>query len=91
MSDAVIHNRAKSSFELTIAGHMAEATYVDRGEVWVMNHTFVPDALRGQGIAGRLVDAAFAAAREAGVKIDPQCSYVATYMDRHPETAELRA
>jgi len=45
---------------------------------------------RGQGVAAILVEAAFAAAREAGVKIEPQCSYIARYMERHPETSDLR-
>jgi len=55
-----------------------------------MNHTSVPDELRGQGVAGRLVKTALGAARAAGVKVDPQCSYVALYMERHPEYADLR-
>ena len=90
MSTTVTHNRAKTRFEIIVDGHLAEATYVDQGDVWGMNHTYVPDALRGQGIAARLVEAAFAAAREAGVKIDPRCSYVARYMERHPESADLQ-
>ena len=54
-----------------------------------MNHTYVPDELRGGGVAGQLVKTAFEAARSAGVKIDPQCSYVAVYFERHPEYADL--
>lgn len=91
MSESVHHNPAQHRFELTIDGHTGVAEYVDQGTVWAMNHTHVPDELRGRGVAAKLVEAAFDAARAAGVKIDPQCSYVDVYMQRHPETADLRA
>lgn len=90
MNPPVIHNQAQSRFEITIDGHTGVAEYVDQGNVWAMNHTFVPDELRGRGVAAQLVESAFAAAREAGVKINPLCSYVDVYMQRHPGTADLR-
>lgn len=91
MSSTVSHDPNQHRFSLEIEGHTGLIDYVDQGEVWALTHTFVPVELRGKGVAGILVDAAFTAAREAGVKIDPQCSYVATYMQRHPETGDLRA
>jgi uncharacterized protein len=91
MPQPVIHDNANQRFEITVDGHAAIATYTERDGVWVMDHTFVPDALRGQGVAAKLVEAAFATAREAGVKIEPACSYVARYMERHAETQDLRA
>ena len=51
----------------------------------------VPPALRGQGIAARLVEALIEDARSEGFKIIPTCSYVAAQFDRHPEWADLRA
>ena len=90
MSSDVVHNGDGFRFEVTVDGRTGVAEYVDRGGVWVMNHTSVPDELRGQGVAGRLVKTALEAARAAGVKVDPQCSYVAVYMERHPEFADLR-
>lgn len=90
MSTHVIHHQTEHRFEITIDGHTGVAEYVDQGDVWAMNHTFVPDALRGQGVAAQLVEAAFAAARAAGVKINPLCSYVDVYMQRHPDSADLR-
>lgn len=89
MSTEVLHNKAASRFELNIDGHTGVAEYVDQGSVWAMNHTYVPDEQRGGGVAGQLVKTAFEAARSAGVKIDPQCSYVAVYFERHPEYADL--
>lgn len=91
MSSPVTHRPDECRFEVTIDGHTGIATYSGKKGVWAMDHTYVPDALRGRGVAAVLVEAALAAAREAGVKIEPQCSYVARYMERHPETSDLRA
>lgn len=69
-----------------------ELTWVNRGEnVRVANHTYVPNALRGQGVAGQLVDRLIADAREQGFKIEPTCSYVVTAFQRNSEWADLRA
>ena len=59
--------------------------------VRVATHTGVPPAMQGRGIAGKLVDALIADAREQGFKIVPACSYVAAQFQRHPEWADLRA
>ncbi len=56
-----------------------------------MNHTGVPSALEGRGLASQLVAAAVAHAREQGLKVKPVCSYVAVWMRRHPEAADLLA
>ena len=44
----------------------------DRIEV---DHTFVDESLRGQGIAGKLVEAVAAYAREKALKVSATCSY----------------
>lgn len=56
-----------------------------------IDHTGVPSAYEGRGIASRLVHKAIADAREQGFKIVPVCSYVVAQFRRHPEWADLRA
>ncbi|TDM09325.1 MAG: GNAT family N-acetyltransferase [Ideonella sp. MAG2] len=92
MSPATVtHNAAAQRFELTVDGLLCEATYrLQDGVMW-MNHTGVPSALEGRGLASQLVSAAVAHAREQGLKIKPVCSYVAVWMRRHPEAADLLA
>lgn len=68
-----------------------ELTWVKRGNARVAEHTLVPDALRGRGIAAELVKALVADAREQGFRIVPTCSYVAAKFDEHPEWSDLRA
>ncbi|TKW04415.1 hypothetical protein SEVIR_7G107850v4 [Setaria viridis] len=55
-----------------------------------MVHTYVPRSKRGQGLAARLCDAAFAHARGRGMRVVPTCSYISdTYLPRNPALEEL--
>lgn len=78
-------------FQTRVDGHLSVAEYELSGDVMRMTHTAVPEALEGRGIAARLVSAAFEHAKANHLKIEPLCAYVAGYMERHPETASLRA
>jgi predicted GNAT family acetyltransferase len=57
--------------------------------VITLTHTEVPAALRGQGIASRLMHAVLETARAQGLKVVPRCSFVAAFMSRHPEFNDL--
>ena len=56
---------------------LAKLTYRKEGEKLYFESTVVSSELRGQGIAGKLLDAGVEYARENGYKIVPICSYVA--------------
>lgn len=73
-------------------GYEAEMTYGKAADGTItIDHTGVPPAYEGQGIAARLVNKAISDAREQGFKIHPVCSYVVAQFRRHPEWADLRA
>lgn len=73
-------------------GAEAEMTYRRRPDgTMVIDHTGVPSAFAGRGIALALVTAAIADARAQGFSIQPVCSYVAAQFRRHPDWADLRA
>ena len=55
---------------------LAEITWQQNGSVMVMDHTYVSDKLRGQGVAKQLLDQAASYARENGYKMKAVCSYV---------------
>jgi predicted GNAT family acetyltransferase len=91
MTIDVRHNTERSRFEAQVDGHLCVADYHLANGVMVMPHTYVPPPVQGRGIAAKLVAAALAHARENRLRIDPLCSYVRTYMRRHPETQSLLA
>ncbi|MFS0672212.1 GNAT family N-acetyltransferase [Ornithinibacillus sp. 179-J 7C1 HS] len=49
----------------------------------VVDHTFVSDELRGQGVAGQLVDEVITFAKQKGIKLVPECPYVKKYIDKN--------
>ncbi|EMO57441.1 hypothetical protein LEP1GSC161_1886 [Leptospira santarosai str. CBC1416] len=54
-----------------------------------MVSTYVPSELRGKGIAADLVRTALNKARSLNKKIIPSCSYVVTFLNRHPDYNDL--
>jgi uncharacterized protein len=87
----VQHNIDHQRFECSVDGMLCVADYRLTGDVMHMTHTEVPPALGGKGIAAALVAAALEHARSAKLKVNPACSYVRLYMQRHPETLSLQA
>jgi len=85
----VRHNAALSRFEATVDGLLCVASYHLVDGVMRIHHTAVPRALTGRGIAARLVEAAIAYAGANHLEVEPWCSYVRTYMKRHPESQAL--
>ncbi len=85
----VVHNAERSRFEQLAEGHLCVADYQLHSGVMRLMHTEVHPSLQGRGIAAALVEAALRYARERRLKVDPVCGYVATYMQRHPQTLDL--
>jgi uncharacterized protein len=54
----------------------------------VFNHVEVTPAWQGQGVASRLVRAAFDQVIAQGKAIKPLCPFAVGYLRRHPEYAE---
>ena len=85
------HDAAQFRFECTVDGLRCLIDYRLIDGVMHIDHTEVPPVLEGRGIAAALVRFALAHAREHGLKVDPLCSYVRVYMQRHADTHDLRA
>lgn len=66
-------------------------TWVLKNGARVADHTLVPTEIGGRGVAGKLVEALIADAREQHFLIVPTCSYIAAQFKRHPEWADLLA
>jgi uncharacterized protein len=87
----VVNNTAANRLEALVTGQLAVAEYVEGSGTLTFTHTRVPDSLRGRGVASRLIEAGLALARERGLKVIPQCPFVATYIGKHPEVQDLLA
>jgi predicted GNAT family acetyltransferase len=85
----VEHNSAAQRYQARIDRYLAVAEYRRSGDTLTFTHTEVPPALRGRGIAGKLVHAALEDARAQHLSVVPLCSFVATYIRRHPEYVSL--
>lgn len=64
--------------------------YADKSQTCVdVNHTFVDSSLRGQGIAGKLMNELVSELEERGLKAIPTCSYAQSWFEKHPEYNSL--
>ncbi|MCW2747447.1 MAG: GCN5-related N-acetyltransferase [Nocardioidaceae bacterium] len=91
MSDVtVVDNESKSRFEVFSDGELAGfSVYSLEGDVITFIHTETFDAYAGQGLAGKLVSGALEQTRAASRRVVAQCPYVASYIGKHPEFADL--
>lgn len=85
------HDPARQRFHLEVDGQVAELAYHRQDGRMVIDHTGVPAAIGGRGLAGELVKAAFDHARAQGWRVVPACAYAATWVERHPGYADLLA
>jgi uncharacterized protein len=87
----VRNNTALSRFELDVDGATAVVSYRLEDGVMTFFHTETPAHLQGRGIGSEVVKGALDAARSQGLKVKPRCSFVGSYIARHPETHDLLA
>ena len=63
---------------------MAEATYVYLSDGVVdIDHTYVSPVLRGQGIAGKLMETLATELRAKGLKATASCSYAEVWFEKN--------
>ena len=85
----VIHNEAGNRFEVQINGHLSKLDYMQNGKNFVITHVGVYPEFRGQGLAGKIVDASLEYARQNSLRVIPMCSYAAAYIRDNPQHMEL--
>jgi hypothetical protein len=76
-------------FELDADGQVAYSNYKREGGVIAIMHTEVPAALNGRGIGSALARGLLDIARAQKLKVVPRCPFVAGYIAKHPEYADL--
>ncbi len=90
MPHEVVDNVPESRFEVHVDGQMVGLLdYRLRSTKIVFTHTEVQPEHEGKGLAAAMVKRALQESRDAGLRVVPLCPYVKTYIDRHPEYADL--
>ena len=79
----MVHRPELSRFEAEVKGGTAVLVYEQRGDTVVMLHTVVPYEAEGQGVGSALAGTAVGWARSEQLQIEPQCSYVRAWLQRH--------
>ncbi|HWA60909.1 MAG TPA: GNAT family N-acetyltransferase [Caulobacteraceae bacterium] len=92
MSDSAFRdNRARQRFELAVDGALAFADYRRQDGRLYIDHVETPPALRGGGVAARVMQGIAEAARREGEKVVPICSYAVAWFQRHADQRDLLA
>jgi predicted GNAT family acetyltransferase len=88
----VTHDAARRTFTARIEGHEAYLHYLPAPDGALdYASTYVPEHLRGRGIANAIVREALEYARAEGLRIIPSCWFVRAFLEKHPEYAGLAA
>lgn len=85
----VRHDEKALRFEATIHGLLAVLVYKIVPGRMLVQHTEVPPALEGRGLAAKLTRVALEYARKQKLQVVPACSYTASFMAKHPEYNDL--
>jgi len=82
----------ESRYELRAGGELVGLlAYRLHDDVIRLVHTEVLPAFSGQGHAATLARGALDDARTRGLAVRPDCPFVAAYIDKHPDYADLVA
>ena len=85
------HNEADKRYIITVDGEQPGfADYRDADEsTRDFNHTVIDPKFRGQGLSGKLVQAALDETRGVGKKIIPTCSAVEHFVEKNEDYKDL--
>nr|WP_130866504.1 GNAT family N-acetyltransferase [Acidipropionibacterium timonense] len=90
--DEVTDNPEQSRYEVHVDGRLAGfLEYRREGDVVRLPHTEICPDYAGRGLAGRLVSHALDEFAAAGDTVRPECSFVAGWLERHPDHPVARA
>ena len=81
---------SKGRYVLRLDGHEAVMTYSRLGAASIIiDHTEVPEALKGRGAGRALVQRGVEDARAEGRKIGPLCPFAKAQIARHPDWQDV--
>ena len=92
MPSEIQHDETGRRFTYERDGQVSYLLYRPLDEQTVeFSSTYTPPALRGRGIAARIVRQALQWADSRGLRVVPSCWFVAEYVERDPQWKRLLA
>lgn len=85
----VVNDLLGSRFVLNVNGQEVYVLYAEDKETIDLYSTYTPHSLRRQGLAEKVVLAAFEYAKENKLKVIASCWYVREFIEKHPEFREF--
>ncbi len=90
MNISVTDNPSELRYELHLDSELAgQIRYRRQPDAVVLVHTEVEPRFEGHGLGRRLVQGALDDLRARGLALVPLCPFVADFIGRHPEYADL--
>lgn len=91
MSELTVHDvPERHRYEAVLDGQVAGfAEYERSAGTVVFTHTVVDGAYEGRGVGSALARTALDEVRAAGLQVQARCSFIAGWIDKHPEYADL--
>jgi predicted GNAT family acetyltransferase len=87
---SVSDNSKAHRYELRLGAEVAaHADYQVEGDVLVLTHTEVQPAYEGRGLGSKLASGTLDDVGKRGLKVRPVCEFMASYIERHPQYAQL--
>ncbi|BCJ57350.1 GNAT family N-acetyltransferase [Micromonospora endophytica] len=81
---------ANRRFEILVDDALAGFTqYVPRDDVLIFTHTEVDPGFQNRGVGSALMRGTLDKVRAQGQRVVPRCPFMAAFIDRHPEYADL--
>jgi uncharacterized protein len=87
-------NEEAGRYEIHVEGAPEPAGFAEfllDGDTITFTHTVIDDAYEGQGLGSRLARAALDDARSRGLRVVARCSFIAGWIEKHPDYADLLA
>lgn len=87
--ESIALDLVRGEFRMRVDGHDCSLGFRLADGVAQFDHVRVPDAVGGRGLAGQLTRHALDWARAQEHRVRPNCPYVAAWIKRHPDYADL--
>lgn len=89
MDIEIRHQPDRDRFQTEVDDETCVLDYRLDAGVMAMNRVYVPKPVEGRGIASKLTRFALDHCRSEGLKVVPRCPYVASWIKRHDDYADL--